>query len=120
MLWMMFFALPFALFVATVIVFYKQKSKLSFWRNAAFIFGLAANGLSAAVLLAFMIHAYIAAHGTAPVDLDRLYPIIPMFALTFLAAVCAWTGKGMARVMLAADGLLTVASWYFAALASSP
>ena len=76
--------------------------------------------MSTAVLLVFRLHAYRAAHGKAPVDLDRLYPVFSMLGLGALSAVLAFFGKRLSRIFLVGAGLLTVVTWYLAGLAVSP
>ena len=89
-------------------------------RRGMFWLGLAVGGVSTAVLLVFLLHAYRAAHGKVPVDLDRLYPVFTMLSLGALAAVLAFFGKRLSRCFLLGAGLLAVVTWYLAGLAVSP
>lgn len=89
-------------------------------RKGMFLLGATGCGVSTVVLLVFLLHAYRAAHGTTPVDLDRLYPVFWMLGLGVLAAVLAFFGRRLSRLFLLGAGLLVVATWYLAALAVSP
>ena len=89
-------------------------------RKVLFLVGLVANAASATVLLIFLVRAYGAEHATTPVDLDRVYPVLWMTALGALAAILALFGKRLPRVLLFGAGLLSVITWYLAALAVSP
>ena len=106
--------------VGAVLLYFRPDGEtLSRSRKILFLAG-AGNALSAIALLSFLVHAYIAAHGTTPVDLDRVYPVLWMFALGVLATILALFGKRLSRLCLFAGGLLTAVSWYLAALAASP
>ena len=89
------------------------------WRRTLFTTGLLVTALSASVLLVFVIHCYVAAHGTTPRDLDRVYPVLSMLGLAFVGATLASFGKGASRVVLSASGLLAAVLWYLAGLAAS-
>jgi hypothetical protein len=120
MLLMIFTFLP-LLLVCLSWWFYRNKdAALVGWRKGVFVAGLAANAVSAAVLISFTIHAYVVSKGTRSVDLDRLYPVFSMFGLALLAAGLASSGKHISRLVLLGTGLLTAALWYFVALAASP
>ncbi len=57
--------------------FYRQEGDaLPGWRKVLFLTGVIANAVSAAVLISFTIQAYVTSHGTTPVDLDRMYPVL--------------------------------------------
>jgi hypothetical protein len=90
------------------------------FRRVLFLIGLIGNVLSAIVLLVFLSHAYVAAHGTTPIDLDRVYPVLELLGLGLLATILAFFGRRLSRLLLFAGGLVTAASWYIAALAVSP
>lgn len=80
---------------------------------------LTANAVSAAVLLSFVVQAYVASKGTKSVDLDRAYPVLSMLGIGMLAAVLAVSGRRISRMVLIGDGLLTAVLWYIAAMAGS-
>jgi|NGEPerStandDraft_6_1074524.scaffolds.fasta_scaffold01867_9 hypothetical protein len=100
--------------------FRKEGDALARYRKVLFLTGIVANAVSAAVLLSFNIHAYVASHGTTPVDLDRIYPVLSMLGLGLLSSLLAFSGRGVFRLILVGTGLLTAVLWYFAALAASP
>jgi hypothetical protein len=106
--------------VAVLLCFRPEGETLSRFRKRLFLAGAIGNALSAIALLGFLVHAYIAAHGTTPVDLDRVYPVLWMLTLGVFAAVFALFGNRRSRMFLFAGGLLTTVSWYLAALAVSP
>jgi|HubBroStandDraft_5_1064220.scaffolds.fasta_scaffold12141_2 hypothetical protein len=100
---------------------YRNESvNLAGWRKGLFLTGIAANAVSAAVLISFTIHAYVASKGTKPVDLDRLYPVFSMFGLALLTAGLTSSGKRVSRLIFLGTGLFTAVLWYFVALAASP
>jgi Na+/serine symporter len=116
-------AIPLLLFVLIGIAsaFYRKENQgLARWRRILFLLGILANAVSAAVLFTFSTHAFIAAHGTKPVDIDRMYPVLSMMIVGLLAAVLGCSGRRVSRVLLVGDGLLTTIFWYLAALATSP
>ena len=107
--------------VGVAAAFYRREGdQLVRWRRSLFLLGIGANFVSAAVLSAFSIHAYLAAHGTESVDLDRMYPVFSMMAAGAVAAVFGSCGRRISRVVLICDGLLTTVCWYLLALATSP
>ncbi len=89
-------------------------------RKVLFLIGSIGNAVSTAVLLIFLLHAHRAAHGTTPLDLDRLYPVLWMLGLGVLAAFLALFGRRLSRLLLFTAGVITAITWYFAALAVSP
>lgn len=103
-----------------IFAFYRKEGHGLRWRKILFLVGILANAISAAVLYTFSIHGYIASHGTQSVDLDRMYPVLSMMIVGLVAAGFGCCGRRVSRVLLVGDGLLTVAFWYFAALAASP
>jgi hypothetical protein len=101
--------------------FYRAEgASLVSWRRAAFVAALVSNALSGAVLISFTIHALMVSHGTKPVDLDRMYPVLTMLGLGILAAMLAVSGQRVSRWVLIGDGLLTAVLWYLVGLAASP
>jgi hypothetical protein len=102
--------------------FYRNEGAvLVSWRRTVFVGAFVANAVSAAVLLSFVIHAYMAVSGRAtPVDLDRTYPVVSMLLMGILAAGLAGFGARVSRLILIVDGLLTAALWYLAAMGASP
>lgn len=101
--------------------FYRSEgAALVNWRRGVFVTALAANAVSAAVLLSFIAQAYIASKGTKPVDLDRAYPVLSMLGVGLLAAILAVSGRRVSRLVLIGDGLLTAVLWYLAGMAASP
>jgi hypothetical protein len=105
---------------AAILFFRTEGESLLRTRKALFWLGLIANAGSTVVLLVFLAEAYKVAHGTVPVDLDRVYPVFWLLGLGGLAVVLAFFGRRFSRVLLVAAGLLTVCSWYLALLATSP
>lgn len=100
--------------------FYRNEgASLVPWRRKVFGVALAANAVSAAVLVSFIVQAYIASKGTKPVDLDRVYPVFSMLGIGLLAAVLAASGRRVSRLVLIGDGLLTAVLWYLAAMGAS-
>jgi hypothetical protein len=112
--------LPLVLVGITSAFYRKEGRGLVAWRRLLFVVGIAANGVSAAVLSIFSIHGYLASRGTEPVDLDRMYPVLSMMMIGLLAAGFGCCGRRVSRVLLIGDGLLTTVFWYFVALAASP
>ena len=108
------------LLAAAGVCFRGESKTLIRSRKVLFLSGSVGDGLSVVVLLIFLAHAYRAAHGTAPVDLDRLYPVFWMFGLGVLAVVLSLFGRRLSRVLLFGSGLLATITWYLAALAVSP
>jgi hypothetical protein len=101
--------------------FYRvEGASLVNWRRATFVAALVSNALSGAVLISFTIHALVVSHGTRPVDLDRMYPVLTMLGLGILAAMLAVSGRRISRLVLIGDGLLTAVLWYLVGLAASP
>ncbi len=90
------------------------------WRKGSFIAALVLNSVSIAVLLTFLVHAYLVSRGTKPVDLDRMYPVLSMMGLALLAALLALFGRRVSRLMLVDGGLATMVIWYLAAMGASP
>lgn len=103
-----------------LLLFKKEGISLLRFRRVLFGVGVLANVGSIVVLFVFLAEAYKAAHGTTPVDLDRIYPVFWMLGLGGLAVVLAFFGRRFSRVLLLAAGLLTACSWYLAVLAASP
>ena len=112
--------IPLALIGITSAFYRKENLCLPRWRRILFLLGILGNAVSAAVLFAFSIHAFIAAHGTKSVDLDRMYPVLSMMIVGLLAAVFGCSGRRVSRILLVGDGLVTTIFWYLAALATSP
>lgn len=103
---------------ASFFFFMKEGVLLLRFRKALFLLGSMANVVSTVILIIFLAKAYKAAHGAAaPVDLDRIYPVFWMLGLGGLAAVLAFFGRRLCRLLLAAAGLLTASAWYLAVLA---
>jgi peptidoglycan/LPS O-acetylase OafA/YrhL len=118
---LMLMAVSSLLLLAAAGVCFRGESKtLTDVRRVLFLLGVAGCAVSAVVLLVFLLHAYRAAHGTTPVDLDRLYPVFWMLGLGALAALLAFFGRRLSRLLLLGAGLLAVITWYLAALAVSP
>jgi hypothetical protein len=97
-----------------------EKAALANWRRRLFLIGIILNAVSIAALLIFLIHAYVVAHSTRPLDLDRMYPVLSMFGFGLLTSVLAAFGRRVSRFILIIDGLITSVLWYLAALAASP
>lgn len=117
---MIFTFLPLLLVCLSWRLYRNETVTLVGWRRGLSLAGLAANAVSAAVLISFTIHAYVVSKGTKPVDLDRIYPVFSMLGLGLLAAGLASSGKRISRLILFGTGLLTAVLWYFVALAASP
>jgi len=101
--------------------FYRSEAaSLVSWRRGVFVAAFVANAVSAAVLISFTIHAYVASRGTASVDLDRMYPVLTMLGLGILGSMLAVSGRRISRLMLIGDGVLTAVLWYLVGLAVSP
>ena len=116
-------SLPLLVVIAVWLLSRRDLIQLSHWRRYIFLAGAAANTVSAAVLLAFFLHAQIVLHSqlaSKPVDLDRVYPVFTMMGLALLAAILSSAGRRVSRWVLAVDGILTVCLWYLAAMAASP
>ncbi len=108
------------LLVAAGVRFRGEGQILTVMRRWMFLLGAAGCAVSTAVLLVFLLHAYRVAHGSTPVDLDRLYPVFWMLGLGVLAVVLALFGRRLSRLLLLGAGLLAVVTWYLAGLAVSP
>lgn len=117
---MIFTFLPLLLVCLTWRFYRKEAVAVLRWRRGLFLTGLAANAVSAAVLISFTIHAYLVSKGTKPVDLDRMYPVFSMLGLGLLASGLASSGKQISRLILLGTGLFTSVLWYLVALAASP
>jgi hypothetical protein len=121
MLLMLMAVAALVLVVAAGMCFRSEGKGITGMRRWMFLLGAAGGGVSTAVLLVFLLHAYRAAHGTTTrVDLDRLYPVFSMLGLGMLAAVLAFFGRRLSRLFLLGAGLLAVVTWYLAGLAVSP
>jgi hypothetical protein len=90
------------------------------WRNTLVLIGLACVSVSAFILTAFTVHAYVISRGTTPYDLDRAYPVLWMMAFALIASILAFFGRRLSRLFMIATGLVTFYLWYVAALAASP
>ena len=90
------------------------------WRKSLFTIGLCCVSISASVLAAFGIHAYIISRGTTSYDLDLAYPIGSMMVLALAAALLALFGQRISRILMLGTGLGTLTLWYIAALGASP
>jgi hypothetical protein len=90
------------------------------WRNTLVLIGLAFVSVSAFILTAFTVHAYVISRGTTPYDLDRAYPVLWMMAFALIASILAFFGRRLSRLFMIATGLVTFSLWYVAALAASP
>lgn len=108
------------LLAAAGVCFLREGQTLTGVRRWMFLLGIAGCAVSTTVLLVFLLHAYRAAHGNTPVDLDRLYPVFSMLGLGALTTVLAFFGKRLSRLFLMGAGLVAVVTWYLAALAVSP
>jgi hypothetical protein len=62
----------------------------------------------------------VASQGSKSVDLDRMYPVFSMMGLALLAVVLASFGRRVSRLILVVGGLVTIMTWYVAALGASP
>jgi hypothetical protein len=111
---------PLILLVATLYFYRAEGKALNRRRKVIFFAGIVANGVSAAVLASFLVHAYIASRGSVPVDLDRAYPVLSMLGMGVLAAMLASSGRSVSRLLLIGDGLMTAVFWYLAAMGASP
>lgn len=99
------------LLAAAGVCFRGEGKTLTGARRVLFLLGSAGCAVSTVFLLVFLLHAYRAAHGTTPVDLDRLYPVFWMLGLGALAAVLAFFGRRFSRLLLLGAGLLAVITW---------
>jgi hypothetical protein len=108
------------LLAAAGVCFRGEGKNLNCVRRALFLLGSAGGAVSTVVLLIFLAHAYRAAYGTIPVDLDRLYPVFWMLGLGALGAILAFFGRRLSRLFLFGAGLLAAITWYLAGLAVSP
>jgi uncharacterized membrane protein len=90
------------------------------WRRTLFAGGLAANVISASVLVSFVIKAWAIQSNKQPADLDRMFPVLSMFGLALLATVLAFSGRSVSRLMHMGNGILSAILWYIAGLAASP
>lgn len=89
-------------------------------RRFLFRCGLIGSTASLLLVLAFTMHALLIKHDLArPVDLDRLYPVLTFLVISFVAAVCGAFGRGTARFLLMASGLVLTILWYLLGLAVS-
>jgi hypothetical protein len=110
---------PLILWGATLYFYRAEGRTLVRWRKAIFLAGIVANAVSAAVLLSFLVRAYIGSHGTTSMDLDRAYPVVSMLGLGVLSAMLASSGRRVSRLLLIGDGLITAVFWYLAAMGAS-
>lgn len=120
MLLMILTFLPFFLVMLSYRFYRKEAALVSGGQRGLFLTGLAANTISATVLISFTIHADSISKGTTPVDLDRMYPVLWMLSLGFLASILALAGKQISRLILLGTGLFTAVLWYVVGLAASP
>jgi hypothetical protein len=90
------------------------------WRNALVLLGLVCVSVSAFMLTAFTVHAYVISRGTTPYDLDGAYPVLWMMGFALVASILACFGRRLSRFLLLGTGLVTFSFWYIAALAASP
>jgi hypothetical protein len=97
-----------------------ERQALVCWRRTLFLTGIVINAVSLGVLLSFLIHAYIVAHGRTPLDIDRMYPVLSMLGLSLVASIFSLFGGRVARLVLLVNGFATAILWYLAALATSP
>jgi len=110
---------PLIVLVMTWRFYAKESGTLLRWRKIVFLAGFCANLVSAAVLVTFLLRAYIASRGTTSVDLDRIYPVLTMLGLGVAASGLATVGTRVSRLLLIGSGLLTAVFWYLAALGAS-
>src|SRR5208283_3113399 len=90
--------LPLLLLWVTWRFYRKECNVLVGWRKVLFLAGIAANAVSAAVLVSFTVRAYATLHGATPVDLDRVYPVLSMLGLGLLAAGLDSSGSRVSRL----------------------
>jgi hypothetical protein len=113
--------LPLVLFGVSWWQYRKERLALPGWRNILFVIALAANALSGAVLLSFVVHGRLILSGVAPrIDLDLTYPGLTMLGVGLVSIIFAGFGRRLARLLLMLDGLLVALLWYFAGMAASP
>lgn len=112
--------LPLVFTVGTWWRYQRDTKSLEPKRKFLFLIGIIGSTVSAVVLAAFVINAYVVSLGTKPADLDRAYPVFSMLGLGLVAAMLGASGRGVSRVFLIANGLLLTVSWYLAAMGASP
>ena len=85
----------------------KEGAALTRWRNILFVLSLLATGVSAVVLLSFVIHGRLILSGHAPrIDLDLTYPGLTMLGAGLLSIIFAGFGRRISRILMMCDGLL--------------
>lgn len=99
----------------------KEAPSLPSGRQKLFLISFVVIGISAAVLLVFLVHGRLIASGaTSRADVDREYPVLLMLSASLAGAVLAGFGRRASRVLLILNGLFVALLWYFAGMAASP
>jgi hypothetical protein len=115
------YATPLILLLCAYVFFRRRSPIVSVIRRRAFVAALFVGGLSSMVALVFSIHSLLIWNGLVrQEDIGRAYPIVTLGASGLVVFVLATFGRGIARLLLAATGLLLVLLWYFALMGSAP
>jgi hypothetical protein len=101
---------------------YREEAPLlSRGRRKLFVVSLVVIGMSAALLLVFLVHGRLIVSGAVgSTDVARMYPVLLMLTAGLAGAVLAGFGRRVSRVLLVLSGLLLAVLWYFAGMAASP
>ncbi len=91
------------------------------WRRTASLVGLVGNTLSLGLLLGFLVLALLAKYRNSNyVHLLWAFSFLFWIGFSFATAVCGAFGRGLARLLVTANGIALASLWYVLGLANSP
>jgi hypothetical protein len=95
--------------------------ELTRWRRTASLLGLVGNTLSFGLLLGFLVLALLARyHNSNYFHLLWAFSFLFWIGFSLTTAVCGVFGRGIARLLVTANGIALASLWYMLGLANSP
>ena len=114
-------ALTVSVIVAWVRFLKHGTPELTRWRRRTSLVGLVGNTFSLGLLLGFLVLALLAKyHNSSYVHLLWLFSFLFWIGFSFATAVCGVFGRGVARLLVTANGFALASLWYVLGLANSP
>jgi len=90
------------------------------WRRLALRSGLAGNTISLLLLLGFLALSFFRNEAMLKYpSLQMVFPFLFWAVFSLATAVCGAFGRGAARVLVIANGVLLTSLWYLLGLANS-